>query len=1240
MPTQHIPPPPGAVDGAPDLGQTIKTTPNTLDRTMVGTPHAMPVPTRPGSAAKTGDVKTSTDRSVLSPTMAGQHVVTIVGDVPTQDLSSEQLLRDAPRLESGGQMCPSLNGIPLLYKLGQGGMGAVYYGVHPRLRSEVAVKVLPFHLAAQDPGMIQRFFREAQIAAKVRSPHLVSVIDVNEESGLFFLVMEFVSGCSMGQYLKKEIAAGRVGLSELDAIDAGIAASMGLDAAHQHGVIHRDLKPDNIMCPYKSRQLKTYDIKSAKLMDLGLARSEEGAQSLTGVQAAMGTPGYMAPEQALDAKTADKRSDVFGMGATIYALLAGRPPFKGDVVMKVLMATMHEPHPPITNFRPDLSPGLVDLINRCLDKRPENRFADARQLIRALKACRKVLAPDSTFGGEDEGGAEEHNGPPPTATTHLAPMASTIEANRIAASQQAVFIPSQPKPNKLGLYAGIGAAALVVVGLAVYFGRGNTQVEDPGKIKPVVEDVKPISDEIKKLVVETHNQSIQAAYEFITLKKFVEAEFKFQTVTTNDAPYTRQIPSLVTDLDKLRKDIDTARRADQFDNTVIAINLALKSNNVDEAQRQAQKLAPETPAQIEESNKLRNEISRIEKKTKNKDAFNQTLLDARNDKLKIDERLALVEKALELIPEEPRALELQKNYKAIQTIEINSAQFKLNLAKAKELFVNNNFEAANKAIKLARSLQPENKEAQDLAKQIFASAGDALQKEIAEEGKKTAFEAFNKSKEYYDKKDSAKALEQINISLANISDDDQYNTHKKKVMFLIEEQERVAELARRKSAFQEYFKEAKENLDYATDVKKAASLDIAMERINEAKALKLDDKKLVGGDDAKIGAELNGLIATLAALEAQVVERQGDLKTRKQYDDWIFESTKILDENDVDGKLATVEEGITKIDGALKILAAGKVVSAKEGVTAEELKKKLEAKKSEITVREGKRSEVAGLVADGDDAIKKGSFADALKSFKKAEGIAHDLSVAERDAVQLKIAVANKKIDNLKQIDGMIAVADKLIKDEKFDDAQAKLADAEKIMEDKRFALRKADIDAKKTALNATVNSAFDSAIAAFKGNKIADAVQGLQKVAEEHPSRADVTAALTGLREIQRIDGDIAAKTPELKQRYGVLAKIKGDTKTQKTRADEAFEKLPKLTAATAENLAKSGMPGLAAEVATMNKQAEELLLQAKNNVLWLEGMYRDEEAARKPPPPPPPVKTDPGPKPKGKGGEVEPDL
>lgn len=337
------------------------------------------------------------------PTLSGDMShETFVSDVPFQDLSSERLLRDAERIESHGKLCPALNGIPILAKLGQGGMGAVYYGIHPRLRAEVAIKVLPFHLVEQDPGMIQRFFREAQIAAQVRSPHLVNVMDVNEESGLFFLVMEYVSGYSAGQLLRKFIQEGKPGLSELDALEVCIAATEGLHAAHSQGIVHRDLKPENIMVPYLSRTDKTFDLMHSKLMDLGLARSEASSQSLTGGQAAMGTPGYMAPEQALDAKKADKRSDVFGMGATLYGLLSGKAPFHGEAVMKIIMDTINVQHLPIEKVRPGISASVSEVLEKSLHKKQENRYQDAQQLLRALKNCHKPLTisvDDNARGG-------------------------------------------------------------------------------------------------------------------------------------------------------------------------------------------------------------------------------------------------------------------------------------------------------------------------------------------------------------------------------------------------------------------------------------------------------------------------------------------------------------------------------------------------------------------------------------------------------------------------------------------------------------------------------------------------------------------------------------------------------------------------------------------------------------------------------------------------------------------------
>ena len=179
-----------------DTKQAAEGPDNTLVEAAVPTPPP-PAPTSP--------VLTSTEpqATVAAPTprnsSAFKGVIGTGGleqplqqSVKTQNLLDDKLILSATRVDVRGTRVPVLGGIQLLAKLGQGGMGAVYYGVHPRLHQEVAVKVLPFHLAEQEPGLIPRFIREAQIAAKVRSPHLVGVIDVNEENGLFFLVMEFI----------------------------------------------------------------------------------------------------------------------------------------------------------------------------------------------------------------------------------------------------------------------------------------------------------------------------------------------------------------------------------------------------------------------------------------------------------------------------------------------------------------------------------------------------------------------------------------------------------------------------------------------------------------------------------------------------------------------------------------------------------------------------------------------------------------------------------------------------------------------------------------------------------------------------------------------------------------------------------------------------------------------------------------------------------------------------------------
>jgi serine/threonine protein kinase len=305
-----------------------------------------------------------------------------------EDLSEDELLEDLPKVDFAGLTVPSVGGIPVLAKIGQGGMGSVYLGVRVLLQHEVAVKILPLHSTQNRAQAIERFLREARLAARVESPHLVRVSDVNEEAGLFYLVMEYIHGISAGKLLKNA-AQHHCGLAESVALDICIAVSSGLMAAHSQGIIHRDIKPDNILIPVGPDEVRQFS--AAKLADLGLAHGPDLDQSLTMSEVTMGTPGFMAPEQARSARTAGKPADVFSLGATLYSLLAGKSPFRGDSLADVILKTIQEPHAPIRSLRPDVSPDTAKLLDRCLEKKPEYRFADAPALWTALRDCRANL---------------------------------------------------------------------------------------------------------------------------------------------------------------------------------------------------------------------------------------------------------------------------------------------------------------------------------------------------------------------------------------------------------------------------------------------------------------------------------------------------------------------------------------------------------------------------------------------------------------------------------------------------------------------------------------------------------------------------------------------------------------------------------------------------------------------------------------------------------------------------------
>ncbi len=330
------------------------------------------------------------------------------GVKPDANILLDELLAAAPRKEANGRLIPTLGGILLISKVGQGGMGSVYYGIHPRLDTEVAVKVLSKTISNRDPTMAQRFIREARLAFSVHNPHLIGVIDINEENGILYLVMQYVYGQTASSYQRDAFLRTATQLPEPIVLDICIGSTKGLEAAHRKGVIHRDIKPDNIMIPYthcapaQRRSETPLDFESTILMDLGLARKEMRDKSVQRAGNILGTPGFMSPEQMLDASSVGKPADVFGVGATMFSLLTGKlPDFKKGTQKSAFTKASKPTCNPIQMLRPEISEPVAQMVDHCLQLQPESRPADATALLKELLSVRGQI--DASYNGHYSG---------------------------------------------------------------------------------------------------------------------------------------------------------------------------------------------------------------------------------------------------------------------------------------------------------------------------------------------------------------------------------------------------------------------------------------------------------------------------------------------------------------------------------------------------------------------------------------------------------------------------------------------------------------------------------------------------------------------------------------------------------------------------------------------------------------------------------------------------------------------
>ena len=363
--------------------------------------------------------------------------------------------------------------------IGAGGMGAVYKAEHRKMERLVALKVInPAFVSS--PAALERFEREVKTAAKLSHPNIVAAHDADAAGELHFLVMEFVEGMSLDRYV-----ASKGPLPSHVAANLIYQAAQGLQHAHEKGMIHRDIKPQNLM--------RTRD-GSVKILDFGLARlASQALQSAPGVAeelperpadatragSLLGTPDYIAPEQVTDAHQADIRADIYSLGCTLYFLLTAEPPFIGGTMLDKLNAHKTCEPTPVRLRRPEVSEELVAVLERMMAKDPADRYARPADLAKALKPIANARPVAQSPSSE----VKPSVAPSPTVGAEFSLDLLTAPA----------IAPAQKKADEVPPWMKIGAAVTAVLMLAtcgwLFFGNSQQNNEAP-KEKNVVAPAK------------------------------------------------------------------------------------------------------------------------------------------------------------------------------------------------------------------------------------------------------------------------------------------------------------------------------------------------------------------------------------------------------------------------------------------------------------------------------------------------------------------------------------------------------------------------------------------------------------------------------------------------------------------------------------------------------------------------------------------------------------------------------
>src|SRR6202167_2944301 len=310
-------------------------------------------------------------------------------------------------------------------RLGFGGMSTVHLAIDLRLERQVAVKLLAEHLA-EDPAFVSRFEREAQAAARLVHPNVVQVFDSgrDERTQQYFIVMEYIEGSSCAEILRDD------GWVEVDeALSIIGQACEGLHYAHRHGVVHRDVKPGNLL---RARE------GEVKLADFGIAKATEQS-SITQVGSVLGTAAYLAPEQARG-EEAGPSADLYALGVVTYQLISGRLPYEATSLTELALKQKREEPATLDTLVAAVGPELADAVAIALALDPRDRYQTAREMGRAVSDAQRGIAPA-------EPAADIHGGGAATAATHLLATAGARESERSGNSAKGAVTPRRPRPG-------------------------------------------------------------------------------------------------------------------------------------------------------------------------------------------------------------------------------------------------------------------------------------------------------------------------------------------------------------------------------------------------------------------------------------------------------------------------------------------------------------------------------------------------------------------------------------------------------------------------------------------------------------------------------------------------------------------------------------------------------------------------------------------------------------------------